>query len=204
MLLLFDLDGTLLDSSEGIYNSVRYAEKKMGLIPVSNDILREFVGPPPKEMYSKVYDLDEESAQRATMFHREYSEKKGIYESVPYPNIQLVLQELKRKGYILGVATLKKQSLADEVLKYTKMNYFDVIVGMDPEEKSSKVDIIRTAMECVNCSEAIMIGDTEYDYRGALAAGIGFIGVLYGFGFDRNGVYPFPTAERAIDLLDVM
>ena len=79
-LIIFDLDGTLLDTSPGIYNSVRYAEKQMGFAPIPDEQLREFVGPPPKQMYMRKYGVDEETALAAVRWHREYGREKAVYE----------------------------------------------------------------------------------------------------------------------------
>ena len=71
-MVVFDLDGTLLDTSPGIFNSVRYAEKELGLVPVREEELKKFLGPPPKEMYKKIHGLDEKTALMAVRKHREY------------------------------------------------------------------------------------------------------------------------------------
>lgn len=202
-MLIFDLDGTLLDTSEGIFNSVRYAEGELNLIPISEADLKKFVGPPPMEMYKKLYDLDEMTALRAVKLHRKYGEERAVYEAKAYDGIKEVLAEFHRRGYKLGVATLKKQVIAEAVLKnYGMSDFFDVIVGMDENETYNKATTISKAMEAVNSKSAVVIGDSIYDYEGARIAGTEFIGVLYGFGFASGEQYPFRTVPAARELLD--
>lgn len=187
-LILFDLDGTLLDTSQGIFNSVRYAEKEMGFTPISEECLVEFVGPPPKMMYMKMYDISEEIAFLAVQQHRKYAKEKAIYEATIYPGIMELLERLKKEGYKLGVATLKAQGIAKKILDYFQIaQYFNVIVGMNEKESLSKKDTIQIAIETTNTTdETLMIGDSLYDYEGAVKGGVKFLGVLYGFGFKDN------------------
>ena len=201
-LILFDLDGTLLDTSRGIFNSVRFAEKQMNLNSVPDERLREFVGPPPKKMYMDVYGLEEESALLAVRYHREYGRTKAVYEAIPYPDMLRTLQQLNNHGFKLGVATLKSQEIAEEVLRLNGMlDLFMCVVGMDKDETRKKVDTIRMAQLDTNAKNAVLVGDSPYDYEGAIAAGIDFIGVLYGFGFKECESYPFATIKSPADLL---
>ena len=204
-LVLFDLDGTLLDTSEGIFNSVRFAESRMNLKRIPDERLREFVGPPPKKMYMEVYGLDEESALLAARYHREYGRTKAIYEAKPYPDIVWTLQQLKNNGFRLGVATLKSQEIAEEVLRLNNMlDLFMCVVGMDKDESRKKVDTIRISQIETNAKATILVGDSPYDHEGAAAANIDFIGALYGFGFKESETYPFPTIKAPTELLQAL
>lgn len=196
-LVLFDLDGTLLDTSRGIFNSVRYAESQMGLPPIPDERLKEFVGPPPKSMYSRIYGLDEDQALLAAQKHREYGRTRAIYEAEVYPGIRELLAQLKAKRYKLAVATLKAESIARTILEYYGIaGYFDTIVGMDPAETLTKRMTIDLAKERTgSTSHAILVGDSIYDYDGAMEAGIDFLGVLYGFGFTKGTAYPFCAVD---------
>ncbi len=188
-IILFDLDGTLLDTSRGIYNSVRYAEKNMNLDPIPDEWLGQFVGPPPAVMYQKVYGISEEEARKATMFHRKYGKEFAIYEAEVYEGMIDCLNELKKEGFLLGVATLKSEMIAKKILDNFQISqYFDVICGMNKEENLSKADVIRNAKHILGSGNAILIGDTMYDYNGAKEAGIDFLAVLYGFGFTKKVV----------------
>lgn len=203
-LILFDLDGTLLDTSPGIFNSVRYAEEKMGFDKIPDARLRDFVGPPPKQMYQSVYNVDEPTALQAAKYHREYGRKKAIYEAKVYPGIVELLKKLKEDGYKTGVATLKSQTIAEHVLQIHGLTeYFDCIVGMDENETLTKKDTVLISIEKTKSKKAVLIGDSIYDYDGAVKAEIDFIGVTYGFGIKKkNGL--FPTASRPMELLKLL
>lgn len=205
-LILFDLDGTLLDTSAGIFNSVRYAVSRMGLAPIPDSRLREFVGPPPKSMYQKIYGLDDAGALRAAQFHREYGRTKALYEAEVYPGIPELLAKLKAEGYQLAVATLKSQTIAQTILRHYEIDaYFDAIIGMDPQETLTKRKTIDLAIAQTNTTgKAILIGDSIYDYDGAMEAGVDFLGVTYGFGFAPEKEYPFPTAPTVEDIHDLL
>ena len=205
-LIIFDLDGTLLDTSPGIFNSVRYAESQMKLLPIPAARLSEFVGPPPKSMYMKVYGLDEDQALLAAQKHREYGRTKAIYDAGIYPGIPELLSQLKAKGYKLAVATLKSQQIAEVILEHYGLHrYFDAIVGMDPQETLTKCRTIQLAVQHTGtCGKVLLVGDSQYDWIGAQEADIDFVGALYGFGFGRDGQYPFRTVTAPLQIEQIV
>lgn len=188
--VLFDLDGTLIDTSRGIFNSVRYAEQKMGFEPIADEDLGRFVGPPPVQSYMTNHGVSEEAAREATKYHREYGLKYGIYEAEVYPGIVELLQELKSEGIKLGVCTLKRQDVAEKVLEhFGLLPYFDVVVGIDQQEsltKAGTIDIALKSMQREDKEHVVLVGDSVYDAEGATEAGIEFFGVLYGFGMHET------------------
>ena len=184
MMVIFDLDGTLLDTSEGIFNCVRYVECNLGLQPIETEQLKVFIGPPPKEMYRKVYGLSEEMSSQAVDFHREYGNLKAVYEAEVYEGIVEVLQWLKERKYLIGVATLKREKTAKKILEIHNLSqYFDIICGMNDKESLTKKELIVNMLKKYNVSSAVLIGDTIYDYLAAKESGIEFLPVCYGFGY---------------------
>lgn len=205
-LILFDLDGTLLDTSPGIFNSVRYAEKEMGFSPISETKLAEFVGPPPKKMYMKIYGIEEEQAILATQKHREYARRNAVFEASVYPGIIELLKYLKNEGYKLGVCTLKSQKIAETILcNFEVFQYFDVVIGMDKKESFTKSCTIKLAIEKTGTiGNVLMIGDSQYDYEGAMQAHVDFLGVTYGFGFEGGKEYDFEVIQKPCDLVKLI
>lgn len=186
-LVIFDLDGTLLDTSEGILNSVRYTIKQLGYIEPSPEVLLSFVGPRIQDSLQKIYGLQgNELNKAATIFRNQY--KKGdVLLAKPYEGVNAVLATLKANGTHIAVATNKRQDFADELIeKYGFGQYVEVVCGTDMGGKLSKTDLIHM---CINrfrdCSESdsVMIGDSSYDAIAAQEAGIDFMGVTYGFEF---------------------
>jgi len=210
-IVIFDLDGTLLDTSPGIFNCIRHTESKMGLPPLDQKKYELFLGPPLFESYKRIYGLGEKEAMAAVRCYREYGSSKGIYEAAVFEGIEDCLQAIKTKGMKLAVATLKSQVLAEKSLKYFSLHhYFDAIVGMDRTESLTKADIIRMALERIGqarSEKAVMVGDSEYDAVGAAEAGVDFIWVTYGFGCKPVDKQKLPCkyiVSKPMDLLDIL
>ncbi len=208
-LFIFDLDGTLMDTSPGIFGSVRYAESKMGFPPTAEENLRHFVGPPPKDIYMRTYGIDEATAMEAVKYHREYGRARAVFEATVYPGMEETLAALKKMGAKVSVATLKAQDMADSILhNFNLTPYFDHIVGMDKGESMTKCGAIQKTLRHarVAAGKALMIGDSEYDWVGAKEAGVDFVGALYGFGFTPDSYCSewIGAIGRAKDLVDVV
>ncbi|KHD37807.1 5'-nucleotidase [Clostridium acetobutylicum] len=184
--VLFDLDGTLTDSAEGITKSVKYSLNKFDIQVEDLSSLNKFVGPPLKTSFMEYYNFDEETATAAIDYYRDYFKAKGMFENKVYAGIEALLSSLKDYGFHLVVATSKPTVFSKQILEHFKLAfYFDAIVGSSLDGKlSTKEDVIRYAMESLNIksNDAIMIGDREYDVIGAFKNNLPSIGVTYGFG----------------------
>ena len=186
--IFFDLDGTLTESGEGITKSVQYALEKIGKPEEDLEKLKVFVGPPLMEQFMKYAGVDEATGRKAVEFYRERYEVKGIYENHPYESVEEMLQELKRKGYILAVGSSKPEYYVTQILDYFKLSsYFDVVVGSEMNgARTSKSEVIEEALKRINMSdkrnEVLMVGDKEHDVLGARAAGLDCVAVAYGYG----------------------
>jgi phosphoglycolate phosphatase len=182
--LLFDLDGTLTDSSEGIMNGIRYAIKKLKVEMLADDTLRLFIGPPLEESMRVYLNLDAKRAKQAVAFYREYYKEQGLNELQLYPGIAQVLATLKH-DYHLNIATSKPEVFAKQILKNNDLaQYFDGIYGANLEgTRVKKGDVIAYALASIKeYGDVVMIGDREHDMIGAAEHHLGRLGVLYGFG----------------------
>lgn len=184
--LLFDLDGTITDSREGIFNSLKYAFRRLGREP-DRDELTGWIGPPLIDSFIALCEGDRECAERALLFYREYYTKRGIFENRLYPGVRELLALLSGQGRILLLATSKPEPYAFQILEHFDLiNYFHSIRGSTLD--SSLVDkesIIGLALHSVPDSkpgDCLMIGDRFHDMEGAGAHGIAFCGVTYGYG----------------------
>lgn len=182
--ILFDLDGTLTDSGEGIINCAQYAFQQMGYPVPPREEMGVFVGPPLWDTFEK-FGIPRERTDEAVNVFRSRYVPIGKFENTPYPGIRELLENLKKGGNLLYVATSKPETTAAEILEHFDLaGYFDRICGADLEKKrNSKDAVIAYLLEHTGGdAEMIMVGDTEYDVLGAAAHGIPTIGVSWGYG----------------------
>lgn len=179
--VIFDLDGTLTDSGEGITKSAAYALKKMGLHVPDLNSLRIFVGPPLAETFPK-FGVPSEKTDEAIRYFRERYTGPGKFENKPYAGIENLLKELKKDGLKLYVATSKQENVSLEILSHFHLDgYFDQIAGARGDIVN-KDDVIRFLLSDISTEKCVMVGDTKYDVIGALKLNIPCIGVAWGYG----------------------
>ncbi len=187
--LLFDLDGTLVDSGEGITKCAQYALAHFGIQIEDYHTLRFFVGPPLEDSFKDFYGFSSEQATEAVATYRERYFQKGIYEQAPYPGVTGFLQTLRDRGYTMAVATSKVQLQAERVVNelFPQLSpYFDHIFARDNAcTLHTKADVINHGLEVMGITDrsgVLMIGDRKFDILGAKECHIDSMGVLYGFG----------------------
>lgn len=200
--LLFDLDGTLTDSGDGIINSVLHALKKRGIETKDRASLRVFVGPPLLDSFAQYYGMDREEGMKAIADYREYFTDRGWKENSVYDGILDMLRKLKAAGKHLYIATSKPEPFAKQIAEYFEFaSYFDGIVGSTLDEKiTGKGQVISLVLEQIGVAgmgKTVMIGDREHDVNGAKENQLPCIGVLYGYG-DR----PELEAAGAVEICE--
>lgn len=186
--ILFDLDGTLTDSGEGIINCVIYALERFGLPIPSRESLRYFVGPPLHESFIK-QGVPADQAEKAVAVYRERYIPIGKFENTPYPGIRELLETLKAEGHTLYVATSKPEQISIDVLEHFDLaKYFDRICGatMDTSRSNKEAVIAYLLEQNGRTDNIIMVGDTKFDVIGAKAHGIPCIGVSWGYGENQD------------------
>lgn len=186
--LLFDLDGTLCDTSCGVLRSVQYALGKMELPVPETDALRCFIGPPLVEIFAEFCGFSLEEAKRATAIYRERYSVQGVKEAEPYAGIPELLAELEAAGVTMAVATGKPAPYSPEILEsHGLLRYFKTISTPEMDGRhSDKKELITIALEALGVTPAeygqvAMIGDRHFDIIGAHEVGVTAIGVNYGF-----------------------
>ncbi|MGN0689732.1 MAG: HAD hydrolase-like protein [Oscillospiraceae bacterium] len=183
--ILFDLDGTLTDSKDGIIRSLQYALQYYGIEEKAEN-LGKFLGPPAHIAFQEYYGFSEQKAFDATKKFRERYADKGIFENRLYDGIDELLIKLYDEGKRLCVATSKPIVHTEKILEYFDIRkYFDIVVGSDLEGKfCNKSDIISEVLKkCGNDREnSVMVGDRKYDILGAKENEIKSVAVLYGYG----------------------
>lgn len=182
--ILFDLDGTLTDSGEGIINCVTLALNHFGLPVPSREELRVFVGPPLRDTFMD-FGVTEENVEEAVRVFRSRYMTVGKFENTPYEGIREMLAVLKSHGHRMFIATSKPEVLAVEILeKFELAQYFEIICGaVLNNSRDKKEEVIAYLLEQVGSVEnVVMVGDTHFDVLGAKAHGIPTIGVSWGYG----------------------
>ena len=208
--VIFDLDGTLNQSGEGIKNSAKYALKKFGIDANDDKTLSKLIGPPLKFGFSEYYGLSDTDSEMAVKYYREYYSQKGIFECVLYSGIEELLSKLKSAGKKLLIATSKPYEYTIKVLENANiLHYFDCVEGISfSDEHATKQQLIYNCISKTNAQldSCVMIGDRKYDIIGAKQNGITSIGVCYGYGSKQELVehcadYTVDTVEQLENLL---
>ena len=210
--VIFDLDGTLFDTSEGISRSVGYVIDTLGFEPISDAVMRTFIGPPIQKSFARVFGMDKEGADKAADMFRNRYKDKDILLAKPYEGIFDTIRALSEAGIKTAVATYKRQDYAEKILKHFGFDKVcAAMCGSDAEGILTKNDIILNAAKelgVIDIKHAVMVGDSDNDALGAADSHIPFIGVTYGFGFaTKEDVDAYPNigiADRPEDILGIV
>ena len=204
--ILFDLDGTVTDSCEGVINSVIYSLNKFGIEVVDRKPLYQFIGPPLRDSYNKYFGFEGKELEDVVSCYREYYEDKGIFENRFYSGIIELLDELNKKGFGVHLATSKPEVFARRIMKhFDTEKYFKSITGSNLDgSNEGKDEIIAIAIDKNNLTDldnVVMIGDRKYDVFGAKKVGLDSIGILYGYGSrkefeDAGATYIIEDVEK--------
>ncbi len=201
--IIWDIDGTLLDSSAGIVASFQHAVEVMQFKAKDPIDFTSFIGLMPQEAFKKYYNASAQKAQEATDYFRAFYKEKQIGNAFLYDGMINVLAEFEKRGYKQAVATNKRRDLAIEVCKHFGINkYFASIWGTDMHGTLTKTDIIMACLKDLHITDkntVTMIGDTHIDKEAAAACGVNFLAVHYGFGnLDESYVVNTPMSILAV------
>ena len=179
--IFFDLDGTLVDSSQGIETTFLHTFKVLGVPAPDKETIRTFMGPPLEVTFTK--HVPKELVAKAVEIYRTYYKEIGQQQTYLYPGIKELLQQLKELGYHLFITTSKNQEVSLEIAHSLGISgYFEGIYGSIPGSMH-KADIIQRVMTDYQIppAEACIIGDTKFDIIGGKNIGIHTIAVSWGF-----------------------
>ncbi len=180
--VLFDLDGTLIDSAPGIYASFEYTFQQYG-VNVPRSELQAFLGPPLRESFLK--KLPKEEVEQAVEMYRGHYAEVSAALTTPYEGVETMLQQLRRAGYTICLATSKVRYAAQQILQELNLTqYFDYIGGASEDESmDTKTAVIRHVLSqpCMVGKTAVMVGDRDNDMQGAADCGLPSVGVQYGY-----------------------
>lgn len=206
--VLFDIDGTLVDSADAVADGIRHALSVMGLPDRPVEELRRFVGPPLWDTFAE-YGMSREDQDKAVLAYREYYH--NIFLDPPlFPGVKNALAELHAAGIPQATATSKYVVMAQKQMEFLDVaQYFDVIAGAPPTPGSTKETVIRDALAQLEASgrdvsRPVLVGDRCFDVEGAREVGIPVIGVEWGYALEGE----FDTADAVVatpgDLVDLL
>lgn len=192
--VLFDLDGTLLDTSAGVVAAVAFAVDEMGLPSLTIDEMRSFIGPPAKASFRRIYGLNESQATVATAIFRERYSKVDLLKASVYGGIFELLDWLKANKIPVSVATYKRQDYAKILLEEKGIAKYCVSIhGADDKDVKTKRDIVEDCVQALRVgdrSKSVLVGDSAHDFNGAKETGVSFLAVTYGYGYKQPGDVP--------------
>ena len=190
--ILFDVDGTLIDSAPGILNTLEAVFRDMG-VDVTNVNLRRYIGPPLRKSFAEHFS-DPAKIEEATERYRVIYHEKGSHEGGVYPGVPEMLRRLKDAGFTLCTATCKPTEVVTPILEEQGIaGYFAFIGGASMDEsRDTKTDVIRYVLSqpALQGKRVLMVGDRSDDLQGAANCGLDAAGVLYGYG-SREELEPF-------------
>lgn len=207
-LVIFDFDGTIADTSEGIFNSIEYAREKMGLKELTKEQMRSHIGPPMEESYAKNFALSGERLKQAIAYHKEYAMRSGFLEIKLYDGIREMLSYLKERGAVCAIATLKAQETAEKIIKAFGLDrWVDRTEGVQKTPRKKSEMLLSLLREySLDRGDAVLVGDSMFDLVSAKEARMDFYAVVYGFGFESKEDALKAGADRAFgsafELLD--
>ncbi len=189
--ILFDLDGTLTDSADGITRCLQHAVVSMNVEAPALRKLTHYIGTPLRDIFAALLDTDDAARLDAAIGHyRERFNEVGFSENRVYDGVSELLAELRARGYALYVATAKGQPDATRVIEHFSLQHFfdDVCGVVDDAERRDKARLIGRILAArdIPSAAAAMVGDRSHDMRGARVAGLRAIGAGWGYGSDEE------------------
>ena len=206
--ILFDLDGTLVDSGEGILKCAELALRHFDLPIPTEAEMRTVVGPPLRDSFMR-FGCTAQQAEEAVAVYRSRYTVVGKFEGFVYPGMPELLKGLKEGGCRLFVATSKPETTAKEVLHHFNLApYFDCIAGAALDKsRGTKEEVIAYLLSQVGTLDgALMVGDTAFDVIGAAQHGIPCVGVSWGYGTveSMTDAHAAAIVDNTQELLDVI
>ena len=188
--VIFDLDGTLTRSEEGIWNCAKYAAEKLGFPEPDAPTLRKFIGPPLGYSFREYMGMDDAMADKAVETYRERYNVVGLFENRVFPGIRRLMRTLKQEGWYIGIATGKPQKTSERVVAHFGLDKFvEKLCGPTADHRADKIDLIKNALPegwDAETDDIWMVGDRKFDVEGAIGAGVKSIGVGYGYGSEEE------------------
>ena len=188
---IFDLDGTLIDSSGAILASLRKMEERLGLAQLSDETLRTFLGPPLRKCFMEHYHVTEADTEDMVSCYRACYLDVGIDHTEVFPGALECLRYIRERGGRTAIATMKQPPLARETLRRTGLaEWFDHVALVPEHSVGDKAELVEECLTYLGCGDrhrAVLLGDTPYDGEAAARTRILFAAAGWGGRLNENG-----------------
>ena len=209
--VLFDLDGTIVDSAPGITATLAYTFERLQLpVPAPAELLR-WVGPPILDSFRDLAGFDVEQSALALEIYRARYLSTGVYDASIYTGVPEVLWAIAAAGLPLSLATSKPETPARAVLSHFDLlePFHELTGASDDERRSAKKDVVEEALRRLrrrgsDLSRPVLIGDRHHDVDGAAHHGIPTIFVTWGYGSPAEQAGAVAVVDTPVELLDVL
>lgn len=198
--VLFDVDGTLVDSGPVVVECFQKALSDMGMPPLNAEGQRKIIGPPLGVSFNLIAGVPTEAVEEAISIYRSYYRERFL-EPALYPGIAELLKNLHTAGIPIATATTKVEALAEQQLQHLGLDqYFDVIAGATDDPHHTKVKVVadalrRLADKGLDTTSAVLVGDREFDVEGAELNDLPLIVADWGYGVPEEFVSPAVAAH---------
>lgn len=186
-LVIFDVDGTLLDTAEGVIKSAVNAICWAGYPVPDAHVMRSFIGPPIQDSFHRLFGVEGQKLAAMTEVFRSSYSTDNLFLANPYEGLYETLDRLSAYSVRIAIATYKREDYALKIIHHFGFDRYSLSShGADPWNKLKKTDIIEICIResgISNRSRIVMVGDTVHDAFGAKQSGIDFLGVTWGYGF---------------------
>lgn len=188
--VLFDFDGTVADTGEGIFSCVKIAIEQVGFAPLDEKLIRTFIGPPIFDSFKFTAGMSDEQSERAVAEYRKAYSAGGIYKFRLYDGIEALFRKLHENGVKIAIASSKPAVFINRIIDF--LDFGDIIdcvscPDFDNDHKSKKELILNAVYELgVNKERTLMVGDRHFDIDGASLAGVESVGVTFGYGGEEE------------------
>lgn len=181
--VIFDIDGTLFDTKEGIISALNDTIGTFGGEQIDSDEADKYIGPPVFDSFINYQCYSDEKAREATQHYRRVYVDKYLQGASMYEGGMSVLEKMKQSGDIICIATMKTWPQVEKLLTFSGVNeFFDVIKCATEDSSLTKTKMLEQIKDEITADEYIMIGDTYGDYKAAVSNGMGFVFAVYGYG----------------------
>lgn len=210
--VLFDLDGTIVDSAPGILSTLVYTYEHLRMPVPSHAELVKWIGPPILESFRDLAGLDEDESRYALAIYRERYRERGVYEATPYPGVPEAVRAIRRAGIPVSLATSKPESAARAILDRIGLtDAFTELTGASEDEtRSHKADVVAEALRRLAAAGAdirtrpVMVGDRVHDIEGAAEHLVPTVFVTWGYGTRAEAEGAVAVVDTPGELLGVL